>query len=121
MKRIVKASQESDKFGDLYDGGDLHSNGSIYTQIDKILDKYGSQDELVTTVFERASADDQAKLMQLAQQLRAEARATMTRDQLDQKFQELQRRSERDATSQYEDGYFDAMCDMAEAFGLDLG
>ncbi len=121
MKRMISASRKSEEFGDLYDAGNYDTQSSVYEQIDAILDRYGTQNDLVTDVFDRASPEDQEKLMTLAKKLGNNDEVGMTRDQLDQKFRELQRKSEKDRTTPYEDGFFDAMCAMAEAFGLDIG
>lgn len=121
MKRVVNAaSAEAEKFADLHDSGDFNGKSHIYDQIYSILDKYGTDNDLVHDLYDRASLEDQKRLMELAKQANQTQSDVPSKSELKEKFYKLQMKSERDATSAYEDGYFDAMCDIIDAFGIKL-
>lgn len=65
MRRIVKASKVNEflKYHD--DPENYYRNSDKFDQMYKILNKYGNEDEDVGTVFKRASAEDQDKMLNL--------------------------------------------------------
>lgn len=120
MKRILAASAEAERFGQLHDSGDYESNEKIYDKIYSILDKYGDGNDPVHELYDRADEDDQQELMKLAEQIGKGNNEEVTKETVKQKYKDLYSKSEKGRTSSYEDGYLDALCDLADAYGIDL-
>lgn len=122
MRRIFAASRAATQFGDLYDSGSYHDYENLYHQMDTIMDKYGTTDDKVDVVFDRASPQDQEKLMDLAKKANRalDGNDEVTPEDMKSKYRQMALKYERDQLDAYQDGYFEAMCDMAEAFNIDL-
>lgn len=121
MKRVINAaSQRAEEFGRLHDSADYHDHVQTFDKIYNILDKYGSENEGVHEVFDKASPEDQDTLMKLVKSMH-KSEPTITEEEIRAKYRKLQRGYERDTLDPYQDSYFQGMCDVADAFGIDLG
>lgn len=121
MKRCIKAaSAEAEQFGDLYDSGDYDAKRSIYEDIESILDKYGTENDLVTDIYDRADRTDKKRLMDLAKLINQKPSKESTKSKIRSRYNQLQVKSERGTLTSYEDGYFDALCDFMEAFDINF-
>ena len=119
MKKYIKAaeqswSHEAEVFGDLYEHGD-YSMESVYDEIEKIFDKYGNEDDLATTLYDRASDQDKLLLMELAK--RANNKVS-SREDLSAKYHEMLGHYNSRSEPVYADGYVDAVQDMMEVFNI---
>lgn len=119
MKKYINAteqswSEEAEAFGELYDHGDFHME-SVYDEMDKIFDKYGTQDGLATTLYDRASDQDKRRLMELAKRANNKI---ISRKELSAKYQKMLEYYNSRSEPVYADGYVDAVQDMMEVFNI---
>lgn len=120
MKRVVNASSTAAKrFAELYDSGDYDYDRGIYDKIHAILGEYGTEEDDIDILFDRADEGDQETLIKLSEKLiEGHNDLYKTSDDIKKKFTELQYKSERGVTSPYEDGYYDALCDMIDVYNI---
>ena len=112
----ITASSLVDEFKKYHDlPYNYEDNRDGFNKMYNILDKYGTEDEDVYTVFKRATEADQKRMVEL---IKPKERESITKSELADKFYKLQIKEEREATSSYEDGYIDGIYDCLDAFGL---
>lgn len=123
MKRIILAATTSaEEFGKLYDNvaSDMEGNWDLLREIDGVLDAYSEGTEDVTIMFDRANKEDKRKLMNLVKSVKKPDSEVISPDAMKKKFRVLRNKYDRDAASEYEYGYYEAMCDMADAYNIEL-
>ncbi|MCM1221790.1 MAG: hypothetical protein NC548_45700 [Lachnospiraceae bacterium] len=120
MKRVITAaSSRGEEFTRLHDTANYETYRSTFDQIYSILDKYGKENDNVDVLFDRASIEDQDTLIELAQSMHKPA-PKVSKEQIRAKYRKLQLGYERGTLSAEQDGYFEGMCDVADAFDIDL-
>lgn len=121
MKRYIRASSASaQRFGDLHDSGNYEKYRAVYDEIYEILEQYGTENDNVDIVFDRASKEDQRRLMQLAEKANGSDDPVASPEDIRRKYAALVNKYDRDRCTEYERGYFEALAECADAFGLDL-
>lgn len=121
MKRVITAaSTRGEEFTRLHDTADYEAHRDTFDKIYSILDKYGTENDNVDVLFDRANIEDQDTLMKLAQSMH-KTQSKISKEQVRTKYRKLQLGYERGTLSAQQDGYFEGMCDVADAFGIDLG
>ena len=102
----VKASSDSEKFLAWHDDPNNYSEDR-FDRIYAILDKYGTEDELVDEIFERATTEDQCKLLELAKPVATSGSA--------QYIIEKYREAYNNPNDDYFNGWLDAINAMIDA------
>lgn len=65
MKRVIKASKVDEFLKYHEDKNNYHDNPDGFDKMYRILDKYGDENETVDVIFERATPEDQDKMIAL--------------------------------------------------------
>lgn len=138
MKRIFAAnSSDAEKFKKLYESVQYSDNPKVFDSINKILELYADEDEIydlydddeyldVGIIFDRAAKSYGQFLLQQAQKLtqsntdKSSKNKNAKEAKIRRKFSELENKYDRDNCDEYELGYFEALCDFADAFGIQL-
>lgn len=99
------------------DENNHYNNEYGFSEMYKILDKYGDENESVDKVFVRAPEAEQKRMIEL---IKPKLEKLITVSELSDKFYTLIVKEEKGMTVGYEDGYLDGVRECLDAFGMSL-